>query len=189
MGLRVDDGRLSETAASSPLPDDGRVRGSSSVAIREALFSSLVASACAAGLFRLQFIGFVRTNLHALVAAVFLFLPQLLLRRRGDLDAYGLRARPLALGLVVAAVAVFGILPIFVVGFFVWNRFLCAHWPALVPGGSSASISRWSPPSERKSRSMFLMWTVRRAAMVSLSSVSTVLSLVALTPCRASRRT
>lgn len=146
--LHVDDGRLDEAVAPSPFPHDGRVRGTTGAAIREAVLASLVASLCAAGLFRLQFLGFVRTNLHALVAAVFLFLPQLLLRRRGDLEAYGLRARPVALGLKVAAAGLLGILPLFTLGFVVWNRFLCAHWPALVPGSCWHLLHptfRWPP--------------------------------------------
>jgi membrane protease YdiL (CAAX protease family) len=113
---------------------DGRVRGSSRAAIAEAVVASLFASAIAGVLFRLQGLPFIRNNLHALVAAVFLFLPQLLLRRRADLEAYGLRARPVALGLRLAGIGVLVILPLFVIGFVAYNRFLCAHWPALVPG-------------------------------------------------------
>jgi membrane protease YdiL (CAAX protease family) len=114
--------------------DDGRIHGPARAAIVEAVGAALLASAGAAVLYRLQGIAFVRSNLHALVAAVFLFLPQLLLRRRADLDAYGLRARPLELGLRVAGAAIAVVLPAFTLGFVMYNRLLCAHWPSLVPG-------------------------------------------------------
>lgn len=115
-------------------PGERRVRGTRRTAVLEAIGASLLASVMAGVLYRLQFVPFVRSNLHALVAAVFLFLPQLLLRRRGDLEAYGLRARPVGDGLRIAGVGLFGVLPAFVIGFVLWNRFLCAHWPNLVPG-------------------------------------------------------
>lgn len=103
-------------------------------AILEVLLVFLLASALAAVLTRLSFIGFVHDNLHALVAAGFLFLPQLVLRRRGDLEAYGLRAEPVKLGLSLAGGLVGVVLPLFVVGFYVWNRWACVHLPVLVPG-------------------------------------------------------
>jgi len=37
-------------------------------------------------------------------------------------------------GLALAAVAVVVVLPLFTIGFIGWNRFLCHHWPAIVPG-------------------------------------------------------
>jgi membrane protease YdiL (CAAX protease family) len=113
---------------------DGRVRGSPRAAIVEAIGAALLASVLAGVFYRLQGIASVRTNLHAFVAAVFLFLPQLILRKRGDLEAYGLRAAPVRLGLTIAGVAIGVVLPLFTIGFVVWNRFLCAHWPAAVPG-------------------------------------------------------
>ena len=114
--------------------DDGRVRGSSRSAIVEVLFAFLLASGIAAVLYHAQGVSFIQQNLHALVAATFLFLPQLLLRKRGDLDSYGLRARPIALGLQLAGAFVLAILPLFSVGFWLWNRFACAHYVSLVPG-------------------------------------------------------
>lgn len=110
------------------------MRGTARAAISEALGLFLLASAAAALLFRAQGLPLVRDNLHALVAAVFLFLPQLALGRRGDLDAYGLRARPLAYGLRLAAVFVLGVLPLFTLGFYLYNRLLCALAPGLVAG-------------------------------------------------------
>jgi uncharacterized protein len=126
--------RVSDPALGSGPDAHGRVVGSRRRAIADALLGALAASLAAAALYRLQAVPFVRSNLHALVAAVFLFLPQLMLRGRGDLDAYGLRAHPLGLGLKLAALATLVLLPAFTLGFVVYNRFLCAHWPQLVSG-------------------------------------------------------
>ncbi len=114
--------------------DDGRVRGPARAAILEAVGAALVASAAAGVLYRLKSLAFVRDNLHALVAAIFLFLPQLALRGRGELDAYGLRARPVGRGLRLAAATTLVVLPLFVVAFVAWNRVMCTAWPSIVPG-------------------------------------------------------
>jgi membrane protease YdiL (CAAX protease family) len=100
----------------------------------EVTLAFLVATAVAAGLYRAQAIAFIHANLHALVAATFLIIPQLALRKRADLEQYGFTSRPRGLGLSIAGVAICGILPIFAVGFVLWNRFLCGHLPQLVPG-------------------------------------------------------
>jgi uncharacterized protein len=129
-------------------PRDGRVRGTPRRAFIDAVGAALFASILAGVLFRLQGLPFVRSNLHALVAAVFLFLPQIMLHKRGDLDAYGLRARPVAQGLKLAAIVCFGVLPIFVLVFFVWNRAMCGLWPSIVPGSCwhiTHPSFRWPP--------------------------------------------
>ena len=90
-----------------------------------------IATAAAAVLYRLQGIPFVRANLHALVAAVFLLLPQLLLRGR-DLGHYGFTSQPRRLGLALAGVGIFGVLPLFVAGFVGYVRLLCAMAPSLL---------------------------------------------------------
>jgi membrane protease YdiL (CAAX protease family) len=125
-GLACDDGGVNES--------DGRVRGPARVAVIEAVGAALVASVLAGVFYRLQGISVVRANLHAFVAAVFLFLPQLMLRKRGELEAYGLRSQPVKLGLSIAGMAVVVVLPLFTLGFVAWNRLMCAHWPAAVPG-------------------------------------------------------
>lgn len=102
----------------------------------------VIATATAAGLYHLQFVPFVHANLTALVAAVFLLLPQVFLAlpggtrapRRGDLESYGFSTRPRKLGLVVAAVGLLGVLPLFVAGFVAYYRVLCAWAPRLVLG-------------------------------------------------------
>jgi membrane protease YdiL (CAAX protease family) len=92
------------------------------------------ATAVAAVLYHARSIAFIDNNLHALVAAVFIVLPQLLLRGRGEIERYGFTSRPRKLGLIVAAVGVGVVLPLFVAGFVLWNRALCAYEPRWVPG-------------------------------------------------------
>jgi hypothetical protein len=92
------------------------------------------ATAAAAALFHLQFIPFIHSNLHALVAAIFLLLPQLLLRERGDIERYGFTTHPRALGLKLAAFGLFVILPIFSLGFAAYNSFICHYLPKLASG-------------------------------------------------------
>jgi membrane protease YdiL (CAAX protease family) len=92
------------------------------------------ATAAAGSLYHLQSIAFIHNNLHALVAAIFLLLPQFLLRERGDIEKYGFTSKPRDLGLKIAGIAIFGILPLFVLGFVLYNRFLCTHYPRLVAG-------------------------------------------------------
>ena len=92
------------------------------------------ATAAAAALYHLQSIALIRNNLHTLVAAIFLLLPMVLLRERGDIERYGFTSHPRRLGLTLAAVGLFVILPLFSVGFVVYNRAICAWWPKLASG-------------------------------------------------------
>lgn len=100
----------------------------------EVALAFTLATGVAAGLYRAQGVPFIHQNLHALVAAVFLLLPQVALRGRGEIERYGFTSRPRRLGLSIAAVGIFGILPLFSLGFVAWNRLLCAHAPEWVPG-------------------------------------------------------
>ncbi|HEX8952371.1 MAG TPA: hypothetical protein VF945_11030, partial [Polyangia bacterium] len=81
-----------------------------------------------------QSVGFIHRNLHPMVALVFLLLPQIVLRQRGNIERYGFTAEPLGLGLIIAALAILIVLPLFAVGFVVAVRTACAHAPAWVPG-------------------------------------------------------
>ncbi|HEY2749153.1 MAG TPA: type II CAAX endopeptidase family protein [Polyangia bacterium] len=81
-----------------------------------------------------QSIGFIHRNLHALVALVFLVLPQIVLRRRGNIERYGFTTRPLGLNLAIAGLAIAIVLPLFVGGFVLATRLACAHLPSWVPG-------------------------------------------------------
>lgn len=126
-------------------PDAGRVKGTSRRAVIDAVGGALFASLLVGVLYRLQGMPFVRNNLHALVAAIFLFLPQLFLRKRGELEAYGLPSWPargkmrealreLGGGLARVLALVLALWPLFIVGFVLWNRTMCRAWPAIVPG-------------------------------------------------------
>jgi membrane protease YdiL (CAAX protease family) len=102
--------------------------------VTEVAFSFITATAIASVLFHLQSVPFIRANLHALVAAVFLVLPQIMLRRRGaDIETYGFTTRPRRIGLTIAAVAIVGVLPLFVVGFVYYHRAICAWHPQWAP--------------------------------------------------------
>ena len=105
-----------------------RARTSIEVAVAYTL-----ATGIASALYHLQAVPFVHANLHALVAAVFLLLPQLILRRRGDVGEYGFTTHPRALGLAIAFGAMVLILPIFIGGFVAYGRALCAWAPRLAP--------------------------------------------------------
>jgi membrane protease YdiL (CAAX protease family) len=100
----------------------------------EIAFAFVVATGAASVLYHLKGIPFINSNLHALVAAVFLILPQVMLRGRADIEKYGFTTEPRRLGLFVAAVGIFGVLPLFVGGFVAYQRLLCAWAPRLVAG-------------------------------------------------------
>jgi hypothetical protein len=103
--------------------------------IAEVVLVFALATGAASALYNVgQSVGFVHRNLHALVALVFLALPQLVLRRRGNIERYGFTTEPLGLGLAIAAAAIVVVLPLFVGGFVVAVRVACAHAPLWVPG-------------------------------------------------------
>lgn len=109
-----------------------------------------VAVAAASVLYNLgQGVGLIHRNLHALVALVFLGLPQLALRHRGNIERYGFTLQPLVLGLVIAGVALAVVLPLFGGGFVLTLRAACAHAPRLVPG-SCARVAHplWRLPAD-----------------------------------------
>src|SRR5512143_3639939 len=69
---------------------------------------------------------FIGKNLHALIAAVFLYVPTaLLLRRREDFVAYGLTLRPLGKGVAIFLAGIAVVFPLFAAGFFVYYRVVC----------------------------------------------------------------
>ena len=81
-----------------------------------------------------QSVAFIHRNLHPMVALIFLVLPQLVLRKRGNIERYGFTTQPLGLGLVIAALAIAIVLPLFAVGFVFVLRAACTQAPSLVPG-------------------------------------------------------
>lgn len=103
-------------------------------------------TAIVAALYHAQSVSFVRNNLHALVAGLFLVAPHLLLRGRADIERYGFTSRPRLLGAQLAAIAIAGVLPLFVAGFFAWTHLACAHFPSLVPAACARALHprlRW----------------------------------------------
>lgn len=81
-----------------------------------------------------QSVPFIHRNLHPMVALIFLVLPQLVLRKRGNIERYGFTTQPLGLGLLLAAIGILIVLPLFAVGFVVVVRAACTHAPSMVPG-------------------------------------------------------
>jgi membrane protease YdiL (CAAX protease family) len=117
--------------------------------IVEVVVTFTLASAAAAVLYHAQAVPFIRRNLHALVAFVFLLLPQLVLRKRGNIERYGFTAQPLGLGLTIAALATLVILPVYAAGFIGAVRFGCAHAPELVPGSCATAFHpHWHLPPD-----------------------------------------
>jgi membrane protease YdiL (CAAX protease family) len=117
--------------------------------IAEAVGAFAVATLIAAVLYHAQAVPFIRYNLHALVALVFLALPQLLLSRRGGIERYGFVLQPLAIGLTIALVAIVVVLPLFAGGFVLFMRQLCAHAASLVPGSCARVLHpHWRLPSD-----------------------------------------
>jgi membrane protease YdiL (CAAX protease family) len=119
-------------------PDDSRRRAADDSPRRtlvEVVVVYAIATGLASGLYNLgQSVAFVHQNLHAMVALVFLGLPHLVLRHRGNVERYGFTAQPLRLNLLIAFGAIAVVLPLFAGGFLVAVRMACAHVPSLVPG-------------------------------------------------------
>lgn len=96
-----------------------------------------------------QSVGFIHRNLHPMVALVFLMLPQLVLRKRGNIERYGFTTQPLGLGLLLAAIGVAVVLPIFSVGFVLVVRAACTHAPLVVPGSCFRAFHpQWRLPAD-----------------------------------------
>jgi uncharacterized protein len=70
---------------------------------------------------------FFNRNLHAMIAAVFLYLPTaLLMRRREDLTRYGLTVRPIGRGVSIFLLASIVIFPLFAIGLCTYYQVVCA---------------------------------------------------------------
>jgi membrane protease YdiL (CAAX protease family) len=94
-----------------------------------------IATGLAAAAYRVSFaVPWLARNLHVVVAAVFLYLPAAIAFRRGeDLADYGLRWRGAGKGLLLATVAMLVVFPPFVVGFYLWQKAVCATGSPLAP--------------------------------------------------------
>jgi hypothetical protein len=128
------------TTSSGASEADGSRAGDSPGARRRALGEALglfgVATLVCAVLWQVRrVVPFIHRNLHALIAAVFLYLPTgLLVRRREDFVAYGLTTRPLGRGLVVFLVGAVVVFPLFAVGMYAYYLLACgAAVRAIVP--------------------------------------------------------
>jgi membrane protease YdiL (CAAX protease family) len=94
----------------------------------------------------------VRDNLHALVALLFLGVPQLLLSLRPPTDPredYGLRLAPLGRGLLLGAGAMALFLPLYAVGFYLWFKLGCGRWPlAMAINCARVAHPTWGLPPD-----------------------------------------
>ena len=103
--------------------------GRTSAGLREPLLAFAAATALAAGLAALgAVVPFVRDNLHAPIALIFLYVPAFAARRAGrefDYADAGLRADPVGLNLAVLGVFVALSIPAFTVGFFLFYGRVC----------------------------------------------------------------
>lgn len=104
-------------------------------ALPEALVVWVVATLLCSALWQLRGAwSFIHSNLHALIAAVFLYLPTfLLLRRREDFARYGLTTRPLGRGLLTFVVASLTVFPAFALGLYGYYQVVCAMARARYP--------------------------------------------------------
>lgn len=98
--------------------------------LQEVLGVFLAATVLVAILYRLRSIPFVESNIAVVAAVAFLYLPALLLWRRGfELEDYGLRFRPLGKGVGLWLLATLLILPVFGV---VYDQFVNKLCPQLL---------------------------------------------------------
>src|SRR6266487_1314421 len=111
--------------------------------LREALFVfglSLAANAVAKLLgIAVPFVGNI---VHALVAAVFIYLPVAVAwRRKEDLAAYGFTVRPVRRSLAFAGGAMAAVFPLFLVGYVVFLQLACTF---VLPPGLCARFAGWA---------------------------------------------
>lgn len=98
--------------------------------IAEALLAFAVVTAVVSGLYRLRAVPFIDRNLAVVAAVLFLYVPAMLLwRRRLDLDQYGMRLAPGLHGLLLWALALVVVVPLFSLGYYFYMRRLCPHLP------------------------------------------------------------
>lgn len=137
------------SAQEPPLPPPRPTRRA---VLLEVLGAFAAATVVVAGLYRLRGIAIIERNLAVVAAVGFLYLPALLLWRRGrDLDQYGLRLRPLGRGLAWFLGSAAVIVPLFSLGYYLWLRTGCLHlprWLVVCPslGPSLGKLTlRWPP--------------------------------------------
>lgn len=93
-------------------------------------------------------VGFVNSNLGALVAIVFLYMTVLIAgRRREDLQAFGFRSAPRLKGVMIAMGYIAIVFPIFTFGFVLFYDFACAKGSflsPLAPPGACFGFGGWA---------------------------------------------
>jgi hypothetical protein len=109
--------------------------------LRDALVAFVVSSALVAALgVAARFVGIVQSNLGALVAVVFLYIPVFYASRRDEyLVDYGFTTAPLARGLIYGLAAPAIIFPVFAAGFVIFYDIVCAAEAPVV-------LARLAPP-------------------------------------------
>lgn len=113
-------------------------------AILEAVGAFFAVTAVVSLLYRLHGVALIERNLAIIAAVLFLYLPALLLWRRGrDLDQYGLRLGSVGRGLAFYGVAVVAILPLFALGYALYVRRLC---PTVFAAAAQLGLPWHCPP-------------------------------------------
>jgi len=103
----------------------------------EALLAFFGVTAVVSALYHVRGVPFLERNLAVVAAVLFLYVPALLLWRRGyELEQFALRGRPIGKGLLFYALLVATVLPLFALAYHFWLRHGCAilyralgsHW-------------------------------------------------------------
>jgi membrane protease YdiL (CAAX protease family) len=128
-GSRAEESGPSAPPPGAPGPDAPRR------ALLETLGMVALATVLCAGFWQLRrVVPFVAKNLHALIAAVFLYLPTgLLIRRKEDFAPYGLTMHPVGRGVLLFLLASALVFPLFAVGMYGYYVAACAAVAARLP--------------------------------------------------------
>jgi uncharacterized protein len=141
------------TTPDPPPPSPSPPSAPSATTPRRALLEALgifgLATLLCAVLWQLRgVVPFIGNNLHALIAAIFLYLPSMLLmRRREDFSRYGLSAKPLGKGLLFFLGGMLIVFPLFAGGFYLYYQTICS--PAVrralpLPGQLRSLCRSWA---------------------------------------------
>ena len=110
--------------------------------LREALVAFLVVTSVVSLLYRLRGIAWIERHLAVVAAVLFLYVPAVVLWRRGrELEQYGLHATPIGRGLLAALLSMAVVFPPFAGGYFWYVTRLCGrlahavtwHCPTVLP--------------------------------------------------------
>lgn len=117
-----------------PTPADSPVGQGHERPLGEALLAFAVVTGVVSLLYRLRGIAFVERNLAVVAAVLFLYVPALVLWRRGrELEQYGLRAKPVGQGMLFAVLSMAAVFPPFAAGYFVYVTRLCGRLSHALP--------------------------------------------------------